>query len=114
MTRIPLRCREMPCNTEVWKIAAAATHCSAARIRPQARSEAAGVRRRTAPLEAPVAWPQEASRLPMGRSNMEEVEFHGAPPAPFPTMVVAFGGWIDAGEAATGAMRYLVHQLAAT
>jgi len=45
---------------------------------------------------------------------MEEVEFHGAPPAPFPTMVVAFGGWIDAGEAATGAMRYLVRQLAAT
>jgi len=29
-------------------------------------------------------------------------------------MVVAFGGWIDAGEAATGAMRYLVRQLAAS
>jgi proteasome assembly chaperone (PAC2) family protein len=29
-------------------------------------------------------------------------------------MVVAFGGWIDAGEAVTGAMRYLVRQLAAT
>ena len=28
-------------------------------------------------------------------------------------MVTAFGGWIDAGEAATGAMRYLVRQLAA-
>jgi proteasome assembly chaperone (PAC2) family protein len=28
-------------------------------------------------------------------------------------MVVAFGGWIDAGEAVTGAMRYLVRQLAA-
>jgi proteasome assembly chaperone (PAC2) family protein len=29
-------------------------------------------------------------------------------------MVVAFGGWIDAGEAVTGAMRYLVRQLAAS
>jgi len=29
-------------------------------------------------------------------------------------MVVAFGGWVDAGEAATGALRYLVRQLAAT
>jgi proteasome assembly chaperone (PAC2) family protein len=28
-------------------------------------------------------------------------------------MVVAFGGWIDAGEAVTGAMRYLVRQLSA-
>jgi proteasome assembly chaperone (PAC2) family protein len=27
---------------------------------------------------------------------------------------VAFGGWVDAGEAATGALRYLVRQLAAT
>jgi hypothetical protein len=29
-------------------------------------------------------------------------------------MVVAFGGWVDAGEAATGALRSLVRQLAAT
>jgi len=29
-------------------------------------------------------------------------------------MVVAFGGWIDAGEAVTGAMRYLVRHLAAS
>jgi proteasome assembly chaperone (PAC2) family protein len=29
-------------------------------------------------------------------------------------MVVAFGGWIDAGEAVTGAMRYLVRQLTAS
>jgi proteasome assembly chaperone (PAC2) family protein len=29
-------------------------------------------------------------------------------------MVVAFGGWIDAGEAATGAMRHLVRQLSAS
>jgi proteasome assembly chaperone (PAC2) family protein len=28
-------------------------------------------------------------------------------------MVIAFGGWIDAGEAVTGAMRYLVRQLSA-
>ena len=45
---------------------------------------------------------------------MDEVEFHREPPANLPTMVVAFGGWIDAGEAVTGAMRALVRQLAAT
>jgi PAC2 family len=33
-------------------------------------------------------------------------------PTNVPTLVVAFGGWVDAGEAATGAMRYLVRQLA--
>jgi len=45
---------------------------------------------------------------------MDEIEFHGEPPSNIPTMVVAFGGWVDAGEAATGALRYLVRQLAAT
>ncbi len=45
---------------------------------------------------------------------MDEVEFHREPPSNLPTMVVAFGGWIDAGEAATGAMRALVRQLGAT
>jgi proteasome assembly chaperone (PAC2) family protein len=45
---------------------------------------------------------------------MDEVEFHREPPSNIPTMVVAFGGWIDAGEAVTGAMRSLVRQLAAT
>ena len=45
---------------------------------------------------------------------MDEVEFHGEPPTHLSTMVVAFGGWVDAGEAATGAMRSLVRQLAAT
>ena len=45
---------------------------------------------------------------------MDEIEFHGEPPSNIPTMVVAFGGWVDAGEAATGALRSLVHQLAAT
>ena len=44
---------------------------------------------------------------------MDAVEFHREPPSNIPTMVVAFGGWIDAGEAVTGAMRYLVRQLAA-
>jgi len=44
---------------------------------------------------------------------MDEIEFHREPPTNLPTMVVAFGGWVDAGEAATGAMRYLVRQLAA-
>jgi proteasome assembly chaperone (PAC2) family protein len=45
---------------------------------------------------------------------MDEVEFHCEPPPNLPTMVVAFGGWVDAGEAATGALRSLVRQLAAT
>src|SRR5713101_7309530 len=46
--------------------------------------------------------------------SMDSVEFHREPPSNLPTMVVAFGGWIDAGEAVTGAMRYLVRQLAAS
>ena len=44
---------------------------------------------------------------------MPAVTFHRELPANMPTMVMAFGGWIDAGEAATGALRYLVHHLAA-
>jgi proteasome assembly chaperone (PAC2) family protein len=44
---------------------------------------------------------------------MDYVEFHREPPSHLPTMVVAFGGWIDAGEAVTGAMRYLVRRLSA-
>src|SRR5215831_19230765 len=46
--------------------------------------------------------------------SMDAVEFHREPPANVPTMVVAFGGWIDAGDAATGAMRRLVRQLSAS
>jgi proteasome assembly chaperone (PAC2) family protein len=45
--------------------------------------------------------------------SMDEVEFHCEPPSNLSTLVTAFGGWIDAGEVATGAMRYLVRQLAA-
>jgi proteasome assembly chaperone (PAC2) family protein len=45
---------------------------------------------------------------------MDSVEFHRELPSNLPTMVVAFGGWIDAGEAATGAMRHLVRQLSAS
>jgi proteasome assembly chaperone (PAC2) family protein len=45
---------------------------------------------------------------------MDAIEFHSEPPSNMPTMVVAFGGWVDAGEAATGALRDLVRQLAAT
>jgi hypothetical protein len=44
---------------------------------------------------------------------MDEVEFHCEPPSNIPTLVTAFSGWIDAGEAATDAMRFLVRQLAA-
>jgi len=45
---------------------------------------------------------------------MDAIEFHGEPPSNLSTMVVAFGGWVDAGDAATGALRSLVRQLAAT
>ena len=44
---------------------------------------------------------------------MDEVAFHREPPSNIPTLVTAFSGWIDAGEAATDAMRFLVRQLAA-
>jgi hypothetical protein len=45
--------------------------------------------------------------------SMDEVEFHREPPSNLPTLVTAFTGWIDAGEAATDALRFLVRQLAA-
>ena len=44
---------------------------------------------------------------------MDEVKLYRELPSNIPTMVTAFGGWIDAGEAATGAIRSLVRQLAA-
>ncbi len=44
---------------------------------------------------------------------MDVVNFHCEPPSNLTTMVVAFGGWINAGRAATGALRYLVRHLAA-
>jgi proteasome assembly chaperone (PAC2) family protein len=45
---------------------------------------------------------------------MDVVNFHCEPPANLTTMVVAFGGWINAGRAATGALRYLIRHLAAS
>jgi proteasome assembly chaperone (PAC2) family protein len=45
--------------------------------------------------------------------HMDEVAFHREPPSHIPTLVTAFSGWIDAGEAATDAMRFLVRQLSA-
>ena len=44
---------------------------------------------------------------------MDNVEFDREPPANLTTMVMAFGGWIDAGQAATGALRHLVSDLPA-
>jgi proteasome assembly chaperone (PAC2) family protein len=44
---------------------------------------------------------------------MGHVEFDREPPADLTTMVMAFGGWIDAGQAATGALRHLVRDLSA-
>jgi len=45
---------------------------------------------------------------------MDNVEFDREPPANLTTLVIAFGGWIDAGRAATGALRHLVGDLPAT
>src|SRR5712691_3034077 len=47
------------------------------------------------------------------RMIMNNVEFDREPPANLSTMVMAFGGWIDAGRAATGALRHLVRDLPA-
>src|SRR5678816_983753 len=47
------------------------------------------------------------------RILMDHVEFDREPPTNLTTLVVAFGGWIDAGRAATGALRHLVRDLPA-
>lgn len=44
---------------------------------------------------------------------MDYVEFDREPPGNLTTLIVAFGGWIDAGEAATGALRHLIRHFAA-
>ena len=44
---------------------------------------------------------------------MDYVEFDREPPTNLTTMVMAFGGWINAGRAATGTMRHLVAHLSA-
>jgi proteasome assembly chaperone (PAC2) family protein len=45
--------------------------------------------------------------------TMGYVEFEREPSARLTTLVMAFGGWIDAGQAATGALRHLVRDLSA-
>jgi proteasome assembly chaperone (PAC2) family protein len=42
---------------------------------------------------------------------MDHVEFDREPPGRLTTLVMAFGGWIDAGRAATGALRHLARDL---
>jgi len=44
---------------------------------------------------------------------MAHVEFDHEPPATLTTLVMAFGGWIDAGRAATGALRHMLVDLSA-
>ena len=44
---------------------------------------------------------------------MDDVEFDREPPTRLTTLVMAFGGWIDAGRAATGALRHLARDLRA-
>ena len=46
--------------------------------------------------------------------SMDYLELHREPPSNLTTMVVAFGGWIDAGEAVTGALRYMIRHLSAS
>jgi len=45
--------------------------------------------------------------------RMDNVEFDREAPANLTTMIMAFGGWIDAGRAATGALRHLTRDLRA-
>jgi proteasome assembly chaperone (PAC2) family protein len=45
---------------------------------------------------------------------MDYLDLHREPPSNLTTMIVGFGGWIDAGEAASGAMRHLVRRLSAS
>jgi proteasome assembly chaperone (PAC2) family protein len=45
--------------------------------------------------------------------SMDHVEFEREPSADLTTLVMAFGGWIDAGRAATGALRHLARDLQA-
>jgi len=47
------------------------------------------------------------------RTRMDNVEFDREPPDDLTTLVMAFGGWIDAGRGATGALRHLVRDLPA-
>jgi proteasome assembly chaperone (PAC2) family protein len=44
---------------------------------------------------------------------MDHVAFDLEPRAGLPTLVMAFGGWIDAGRAATGAVQHLIRDLGA-
>ncbi len=44
---------------------------------------------------------------------MDHVEFDREPPSNLTTLVMAFGGWIDAGQAATGSLRHIVNDLSA-
>ena len=44
---------------------------------------------------------------------MDYLQYDREPPANLTTMVMAFGGWVDAGRAATGALRHLVRDLQA-
>jgi proteasome assembly chaperone (PAC2) family protein len=44
---------------------------------------------------------------------VDHVMFDREPPATLKTMIVAWGGWIDAGRAATGALKHLVRDLGA-
>jgi proteasome assembly chaperone (PAC2) family protein len=45
---------------------------------------------------------------------MDHVQFDREAPTDLTTLVIAFGGWIDAGRAATGALKHLARELGAT
>jgi proteasome assembly chaperone (PAC2) family protein len=62
--------------------------------------------------KAAVTEDKRLSSLPEGMI-MDYVEFDREPLANLTTMVLAFGGWIDAGQAATGSLQHLVRHLAA-
>jgi len=49
----------------------------------------------------------------MSSPMIDHIDFDHEPPRNLSTLVIAFGGWIDAGQAATGALRHLVRDLPA-
>src|SRR6266700_3866335 len=111
-------------SSDAWRWAKArpvssTTPCWTAMPSPAPRANAWNDARRTVTPAQP-SWgsrsrainPCATSRASVGRT-MGNLVFDREPPATLATMVIAFGGWIDAGRAATGALRHLVRDLPA-
>src|SRR5687768_12977869 len=86
------------------------------RVRPAARTTPRRYRYRR-PSRSPITSAGDgraaSTACNHGEELMDHVEFDREPPANLTTMVIAFGGWVDAGRAATGALRHLTRELGA-